>query len=93
MDAVMYYEEPTLQDIFSKAVYLKLRARLKDICSVRVFWLTGEQIKVTIYTSDFRFCKIYDHAFTMLLGGMTSDWLVNHVLSEYRKFIKSQIFA
>lgn len=85
--------EPALQDIFSKAVYLKLRAKLKECCSIRVYWITGEDLKVSIHMGDFRFMKIYANAFTMLLGGMTSEWLVNHVMGEFRKFIKSQIFA
>lgn len=93
MATVDGYGEPALQDIFSKAVYLKLRAKLKDTCSLRVYWVTGEEIKVTIYTGEFRFCKIYANAFSMVLGGMTSEWLANHVLGEFRKFIKSQIFT
>lgn len=85
--------EPALQDIFSKAVYLKLRSRLKDCCSIRVFWDNGEDIKVTIFAGDFKFTKIYLNAFTMLLGGMTSEWLASRIIGDFRKYLKFQIFA
>lgn len=93
MVAVDGYGEPALEDIFSKAVYLKLRAKLKDCCSIRVYWETGEDIKVTIFAGEFRFMKTYANAFSMLLGGMSSEWLTNRILGDFRKYLKFQIFA
>lgn len=93
MVTIMYDQEPALQDIFSKAVFLKLRGKLKPTVSVRVFWMTGEEIKVTIYAGEMKFSKIYANAFTMLINGMTSDWLVKHILSDFHKFVKSYFFA
>lgn len=93
MVAVDGYGEPALEDIFSKAVYLKLRAKLKDCCSIRVYWETGEDIKVTIFAGEFRFMKIYEDVFTNVLSGMSSEWLSNRILGDFRKYLKFQIFA